>query len=55
MLNWVEHKSFITLGPDLSSFENTVDPDHLVSNEATWSGSTLFSSLIDPDKEILFA
>ena len=52
-MSWAQ-KMFITLDLDLTSFENTVDPDHPASNEAIWSGSTLFSSLIDPDKEILF-
>ena len=26
-------------------FENTVDPDQLASDEAIWSGSTLYSTL----------
>ena len=32
---------------DLFFFENTVDPDQLASEEAIWSGSTLFSTLIE--------
>ena len=31
------NKSFLTL-----AFKNTVDPDQMASEEAIWSGSTLF-------------
>ena len=41
------HLTLILLIPDLSIFENTVDPDQLASNEAIWSGSTLFSIMIE--------
>ena len=37
----------VLLNLDLSFFENTVDPDQLASDEASWSGSTLFSTLIE--------
>ena len=29
--------------PYINSIENSVDPDQLASEEASWSGSTLFS------------
>ena len=35
------------LSPDWSYLENTVDPDQLASNEAIWSGSTVFSNPIE--------
>ena len=34
------------LNPYLFFFENRVDPDQMASDEAIWSGSTLFSTLI---------
>ena len=37
----------VLLNPDLPFFENGVDPDRLASGEASWSGSTLFSTLIE--------
>ena len=37
----------LMLNPDLSFFENTVDPDQLASDEAIWSGSTLLSTWIE--------
>ena len=33
--------------PDISEFENGVDPNQLASNKAIWSGSTLFIPLIE--------
>ena len=30
------------MNQDLSSFENSADPDQLASDEVTWSGSTVF-------------
>ena len=30
--------------PDINSIQNSVDPDQLASEEASWSGSTLFST-----------
>ena len=35
--------TLVLLNPDVSSLENSVDPDQLASGEASWSGSTLFS------------
>ena len=37
----------VLLYPDIFFLETTVDPYQLASNEAIWSGSTLFSNLID--------
>ena len=37
--------TLVLLNPDISSFENTVDPDQLASDEAIWSGATLLSTL----------
>ena len=34
------------LNLDFSFLQNTVDPDQLASDEASWSGSTLFSILL---------
>ena len=31
------------LNPDISCFANSVDPDHLASEEANWSRSALFA------------
>ena len=31
------------LNPDISCFADSVDPDQLASEEANWSGSTLFA------------
>ena len=39
--------TLILLNPELSFFENIVDPDKLASKEAIWSGSTEFSTLIE--------
>ena len=39
--------TLVLLKLDLSIFENTVDPDQMASKEAIWSGSTLFSTLIE--------
>ena len=38
--------TLVLLNPDLSVFENSVDPDQLASDEASWLGSTLFSTLL---------
>ena len=35
------------LNQDFYSFENTVDPDQLASDKTIWSGSTVFSTLIE--------
>ena len=35
------------LNPDLSFFENTIDPDQLASDEAIRSGTTAFSTLFE--------
>ena len=35
---------YITFSNFFMLFENSVDPDQLASDEASWSGSTLFSS-----------
>ena len=32
-----------SMKPDINSLVNIVDPDQLASEEASWSGSTLFS------------
>ena len=48
-----QHKMVLTLVlliPDFYFFENSVDPDQLASDEAIWSGSTLFSTLIEKKK-----
>ena len=37
--------TIVLLNSDVSFFENTVEPDQQVSDEAIWSGSTLFSFL----------
>ena len=37
----------LLLNQDLSYFGNTVEPDQMASDDATWSGSTLFTTLID--------
>ena len=34
----------IMLNSDISSLENSVDPDQLASYEASWSGSTVFQA-----------
>ena len=34
---------FVLLNPDMPAFANSVDPDQLASEEANWSGSTLFA------------
>ena len=39
--------ALVLLNPQLSIFENTVDPEQLASGEAIWSGYVLFSTLID--------
>ena len=39
--------SLVLLNLDLSFSENIVDPDQLASDEAIWSGSTLFSTLFE--------
>ena len=48
---WKSHGSIIStlalLSPDLSSFENTVEPDQLSYDKAICSGSRLFSTLIE--------
>ena len=39
-------KNYLTIvfqNPDFSIFENSIDLDQLASDEASWSGSTLFS------------
>ena len=35
--------TLVLLNPDVSSLENYVDPDQLASDEASWSGSAMFS------------
>ena len=35
--------TLVLLNSDYSYFENSVDPDQLASDEAIWSGFTLFS------------
>ena len=45
MAKWTtKHKlTLVLLKPDVSSLENSVDPDQLASDEAIWSGSALLS------------
>ena len=35
--------TLVLLNPDMSFFANSVDPDHLASEEANWSGSALLA------------
>ena len=35
--------TIVLLNPDISSLEKCVDPDQLASDEAIWSGSSLFT------------
>ena len=46
IMSWL-YLILVLLKPDVPYFENIVDPDHLSSAEAIWSGSTLFSTLIE--------
>ena len=39
--------TLVLLNPQLSIFENTVDPEQLACDEAIWSGSVMFSTLIE--------
>ena len=39
--------TLVLLTPQLSIFENTVDPEQLASDEAIWSGYVLFCTLIE--------
>ena len=38
--------TLVLLNPQVSIFENTVDPEQLASDEVVWSGSVLFYTLI---------
>ena len=35
--------TLVLLNPDIPCFANNVDPDQLASEEANWSGSSLFA------------
>ena len=35
--------TLVLLNPDIPCVANSVDPDHLASGEANWSGSALFA------------
>ena len=37
------HLTLVLLNPDISCFANSVEPDQLASEEASWSGSALFA------------
>ena len=39
--------TLVLLNPQFSIFENTVGTEQLASDEAIWSGSVLFSTLIE--------
>ena len=43
------YAQYVLLSPDLSCFENSVDPEQMASEEAICSGSTLFSKKSDED------
>ena len=45
-LEHITYMSPCTAEPGFIPFENTVGPDQLASNEAIWSGSTLFLLLL---------
>ena len=39
--------TLVLLKQDLSFFKNTLDTDQMASGEAIWSGSTMFSTLLE--------
>ena len=55
---WMSHQSLLShwcstvYSSSISLFENSVDPDQLVSSEASWSGSTLIFMMKSKDKSM---